>query len=63
VVAGIVVSLPMLARPVCLPVAARLVRKNTVSASRLWLARQIVYRARTRTVVLTCEFAGQGGTA
>ena len=42
VVAGIVVSLPMLARPVCLPVAARLVRKNTVSASRLWLARQIV---------------------
>jgi hypothetical protein len=42
VVAGIVVSLPMLARPVCLPVAARLVRKDTVSASRLWLARQMV---------------------
>jgi hypothetical protein len=42
VVAGIVVSLPMLARPVCLPVAARLVRKGTVSASRLWLARQMV---------------------
>jgi DDE superfamily endonuclease len=42
VVAGIVVSLPVLARPVCLPVAARLVRKDTVSASRLWLARQMV---------------------
>jgi hypothetical protein len=37
VIAGIVVSLPMLSRPVCLPVAARLVRKKTVSASRLWL--------------------------
>src|SRR5947207_4456864 len=42
VVAGIAVRLRMLGRPVCLPVAARLVRKNTVSASRLWLARQIV---------------------
>jgi DDE superfamily endonuclease len=42
VVAGIVVSLPMLARPVCLPVLARLVRKNTVSGSRLWLARQML---------------------
>jgi hypothetical protein len=42
VIAGIVVSLPMLARPVCLPVTARLVRKGTVSASRLWLARQMV---------------------
>jgi hypothetical protein len=42
VVAGIVVSLPMLARPVCLPVLARLVCKNTVSGSRLWLARQMV---------------------
>jgi DDE superfamily endonuclease len=42
VVLGIVVSLPMLTRPVCLPLAARLVRKNTVSGSRLWLARQLV---------------------
>lgn len=42
VIAGIVVTLPMLSRPVCLPVAARLVRKKTVSASRLWLAVQIV---------------------
>jgi hypothetical protein len=42
VIAGIVVTLPMLSRPVCLPVAARLVRKKTVAASRLWLAVQIV---------------------
>lgn len=42
VLAGIVVGLPMLSRPVCLPVAARLVRKDTVSASRLWLAVQMV---------------------
>jgi len=42
VLVGIVVSLPMLTRPVCLPVLARLVRKDTVSASRLWLSRQMV---------------------
>jgi hypothetical protein len=40
VVIGIVVNLPMPARPVCLPVAARLVRKDTTSASRLRLATQ-----------------------
>ncbi len=42
VILGILISLPMLTRPVCLPVAARLVRKNTVSGSRLWLAAQMV---------------------
>ncbi len=42
VILGILVSLPMLDRPVCLPVAARLVRKDTVSCSRLWLARGMV---------------------
>ena len=42
VILGILVSLPMVDRPVCLPVLARLVRKNTVSASRLWLATQMV---------------------
>jgi hypothetical protein len=42
VILGILLSLPMLDRPVCLPVAARLVRKNTVSSSRLWLAAQMV---------------------
>ncbi|WP_322748038.1 MULTISPECIES: transposase, partial [unclassified Frankia] len=39
---GIVVRLPMLDRPVCLPVLARLARTNTMSASRLRLARQMV---------------------
>ena len=38
----IVVSLPMLSRPMCLPVAARLVRKNTMAGSGLWLAVQMV---------------------
>lgn len=42
VIVGIVVRLPMLERSVCLPVTARLVRKDTVTASRLWLARQAV---------------------
>ena len=42
VILGILVNLPMLSRPVCLPVAARLVRKNTTSGSRLWLAVQVV---------------------
>jgi len=36
-----VVRLPILDRPMCLPVMARLVRKNTVSGSRLWLAVQM----------------------
>jgi DDE superfamily endonuclease len=42
VVVGVVANLPMSRRPVCLPVTARLVRKNTTSASRLWLATQTV---------------------
>ncbi|WP_462186726.1 IS701 family transposase, partial [Frankia sp. CcWB2] len=42
VIVGIVVTLPMLDRPVCLPVLARLVRKDTTSASRLWLAARAV---------------------
>jgi hypothetical protein len=42
VIAGILVHLPFLSRPVCLPVLARLVIKNTTSASRLWLASQLV---------------------
>ena len=41
VIAGIVVTLPMLSRPVCLPVLARLVVKGTNSKSRLWLARRM----------------------
>jgi len=42
VIAGILVDLPFVSRPVCLPVLARLVIKDTTSASRLWLARQMV---------------------
>ena len=41
VIAGIVVTLPMVSRPVCLPVLARLVVKGTNSRSRLWLARRM----------------------
>jgi hypothetical protein len=41
VIAGILVHLAMMSRPVCLPVLARLVIKDTTSASRLWLARQM----------------------
>jgi hypothetical protein len=39
VIAGIIVALPCVSRPVCLPVLAALVVKDTTSASRLWLAR------------------------
>ncbi|WP_242606845.1 IS701 family transposase [Protofrankia symbiont of Coriaria ruscifolia] len=42
VICGIVVTVPMLDRPVCLPVLARLVCKGTTSASRLWLAARMV---------------------
>ena len=37
-IAAIVVKLPMVKRPVALPVLAKLVIKGTNSASRLWLA-------------------------
>jgi hypothetical protein len=41
VVAGIVVRLPMVSRPVAIPVLAELVIKGTSSSSRLWLARRM----------------------
>ena len=41
VVLAIVVRLPFLARPVALPVLAKLVVKGTTSSSRLWLARRM----------------------
>ncbi len=41
VVAGIVVRLPMVSRPVAIPVLAKLVIKGTSSSSRLWLARRM----------------------
>jgi hypothetical protein len=53
VILGIVVRLPMLRRPVCLPVLARLVRKDSAAASRLWLAVQMV-------TALARAFPGRG---
>ena len=41
VIAAIVVTLPFLNRPVAVPVLAKLVIKDTNSASRLWLARRM----------------------
>jgi hypothetical protein len=41
VVAAVVVRLPMISRPVAIPVLAKLVIKDTNSASRLWLARRM----------------------
>jgi hypothetical protein len=41
VIAAVVVRLPMISRPVAIPVLAKLVIKNTSSASRLWLARRM----------------------
>jgi DDE superfamily endonuclease len=41
VIAAIVVKLPMISRPVAVPVLAKLVIKGTNSASRLWLARRM----------------------
>lgn len=65
VILGILVRLPMLDRPVCLPVTARLVRKNTTAASRLWLARQAIdalaatLPGRVLHVVADAAYAGQ----
>ena len=42
VVAAIIVRLPVVARPVAVPVMAKLVIKGTTSSSRLWLARRMV---------------------
>src|SRR5215470_5964241 len=41
VIAAIIVWLPMVNRPVAVPVLAKLVIKDTNSASRLWLARRM----------------------
>jgi hypothetical protein len=41
VIAAVVVRLPAVRRPVAIPVLAKLVIKDTSSASRLWLARQM----------------------
>ena len=44
VVLAVCVRLPMMRRPVAVPVMAKLVIKDTMSASRLWLARRMVTR-------------------
>jgi hypothetical protein len=41
VIAAIIVKMPAVRRPVAIPVLAKLVIKNTNSASRLWLARRM----------------------
>ena len=41
VIAAVVVRLPAVRRPVAIPVLAKLVIKDTSSASRLWLARRM----------------------
>jgi hypothetical protein len=41
VIAAVVVRLPMISRPVAISVLAKLVIKDTSSASRLWLARRM----------------------
>jgi hypothetical protein len=41
VIAAVVVRLPVVRRPVAIPVLAKVVIKNTSSASLLWLARRI----------------------
>jgi DDE superfamily endonuclease len=41
VIAAVVVRLPMVNRPVAVPALAKLVIKDTTSASRLWLARRM----------------------
>ena len=64
VVAAVVVRLPALSRPVAIPVLAKLVIKDTSSASRLWLARRMaeaiagVLPGRAIHVVADSAYAG-----
>jgi len=65
VVLAVRVSLPMVSRPVAIPVMAKLVIKGTMSASRLWLARRMIERlARElpgRKIHVTADSAYAGG--
>lgn len=58
-------DLPFVSRPVCLPVLARLVVKDTTSASRLWLARRMVQALTTalpeRRIQVVADAAYAGG--
>jgi DDE superfamily endonuclease len=64
VVLAVRVSLPMISRPVAVPVMAKLVIKDTNSASRLWLARRMVTRLAAelpgRQVSVTADSAYAG---
>ena len=65
VVLAVRVRLPMISRPVAVPVTGKLVIKGTASASRLWLARRMVTRLAAelpgRRVHVTADsaFAGE----
>lgn len=65
VVMAVIVRLPFCARPVALPVLAKLVVKGTMSASRLWLARRMTQMladalpGRRVHVVADSAYAGQ----
>ncbi len=65
VIAAVVVRLPILSRPVAIPVLAKLVIKGTSSASRLWLARRMaeaiaaVLPGRDIHVVADAAYAGK----
>jgi hypothetical protein len=65
VVLAVRVSLPMISRPVAVPVMTKLVIKDTVSASRLWLARRMVSRlaaelsGRETSVTADSAYAGE----
>jgi len=65
VLAAIVVKLPAVRRPVAIPVLAKLVIKNTSSASRLWLARrmaeQIAAALPGRRIHVVADSAYAGG--
>ena len=65
VIAAVVVKLPALRRPAAIPVLAKLVIKNTSSASRLWLARrmaeQIAAALPGRRIHVVADSAYAGG--
>jgi len=65
VVLAVIVSLPMVSRPVAIPVMAKLVIKGTNSRSRLWLARRMAERLAAalpgRQVRVVADSAYAGG--
>jgi len=65
VAVAVCVRLPIISRPIAIPVMAKLVLKDTMSAARLWLARRMVTRlARElpgREIHVTADSAYAGG--